>query len=270
MFSGMGYRFLIYFVMATITSIFLIAYALRIRKNPELNEMREIDAEHAEILDFDKIEKMTTAHKLIMIVFAASFVVVAFSVIKWGFYMDEMSAIFLITSILIAIIAKMGVNEFIDEFIKGASSMVWIGFIIGMCMSISTIMSDAGILDTLIYYAGKALRNLGAGVGACGMFLLQDILNCVIPSGSGQAAVTMPFMAPLSDVLGISRQVSVLAYQMGDAFTNVITPSAGDMMAALAICHIPYRKWLKFVAPLWALWVVAACVFLVIAVHIGY
>ena len=102
------------------------------------------------------------------------------------------------------------------------------------------------------------------------MFVVQDLLNFVIPSGSGQAAVTMPFMAPLGDMMGVSRQTSVLAFQMGDAFTNLITPASGDTMAALAICHIPYKKWLKFVLPLWLIWAVVAMVFLTVATTIGY
>jgi uncharacterized ion transporter superfamily protein YfcC len=92
----------------------------------------------------------------------------------------------------------------------------------------------------------------------------------LVPSGSGQAAITMPFMAPLSDLLGVSRQTAVLAFQMGDAFTNVITPTSGELMAALAICHIPYKKWLKFLVPLWLVWCVVACLFLILAVSIGY
>lgn len=270
MFSGLQYRMIIYVVLCTISSIFIMLYAHRIKKHPELNDMRDIDSKYAEPIDITNIPKMTINQKLVIVVFFASFVVIAVSVVKFGFYMDEMAAIFLIAALLIGVCAKIKPNDFIDIFLKGASDLVWIGFIIGMCMSISSIMQDAGILDTLIYYAGGLLKGLGAKACACGMFFVQDLLNCIIPSGSGQAAVTMPFMAPLADMTGVSRQTAVLAFQMGDAYTNLVTPSAGDMMAALAICHIPYRRWLKFFAPLLAIWVVAACIFLVVAVSIGY
>ncbi len=270
MFSGLSYRLIICLVLCTIASIFIILYALRIRKHPEKNDMKEIDDEHHEPIDIENIPKMTTSQKLSIITFGLSFVVVAVSVVKLGFYMDEMAAIFVIASLLVGVFCKIKPNNFIDIFLKGASDMVWIGFLIGMCYSISTMMSDAGILDTLVYYTGNLLRGLDAKVCACGMFIVQDLLNFVIPSGSGQAAVTMPFMAPLGDMMGVSRQTSVLAFQMGDAFTNLITPASGDTMAALAICHIPYKKWIKFVAPLWGIWIIAAMVFLVIAVSIGY
>lgn len=270
MFSGLTYRLIICLILCTITSIFIMVYAYRIKKYPEKNEMKEIDMQYHEPIDLQNIEKMTLKQKLTILVFALSFILVSASVIKWGFYMDEMAAIFVIASLIVGVICRINPNKFIDEFLKGASDLVWIGFLIGMCYSISTLMSDAGILDTLVYYAGGLLRNLNAQVCACGMFIVQDLLNCVIPSGSGQAAVTMPFMAPLGDMMDVSRQTSVLAFQMGDAFTNLITPASGDTMAALAICHIPYKKWLRFILPLWIIWILAAFVFLSIAVAIGY
>lgn len=102
------------------------------------------------------------------------------------------------------------------------------------------------------------------------MFLFQDFFNIIIHSGPGQATITMPFMAPLSDIIGINRQVSVLAFQMGDAFTNAIAPTGGELMAAIAMCHISYKKWVKFMLPLWLIWIIIACVFITIAVVTGY
>jgi uncharacterized ion transporter superfamily protein YfcC len=181
-----------------------------------------------------------------------------------------MAAIFLIVGLIVAVIARMSPSEFADQFVEGCKSLLWAGLIIGMCKAVTNIMSDANVMDTLIYAMGSVLNGLPAQVSACGMFIIQDLLNCLIPSGSGQAAITMPFMAPLSDLLGVSRQTAVLAFQMGDAFTNVITPTSGELMAALAICHIPYKKWLKFLVPLWLVWCVVACLFLILAVSIGY
>lgn len=270
LFSGLPMRIAVYVVLATATSIFLMLHVRKIRKHPEKNTMAEVDHLYAEKLNLDEIQKMTVRQKLVLIVFALGFVTVAFCVIKLGFYIDEMSAIFLIVAILIGIIAKMNINDFADQFVEGCKGLLWAGLIIGMCNSVTLIMTDAHILDTLIHAMGNVLQGLSAKVSACGMFVLQDLLNFLVPSGSGQAAITMPFMAPLSDLLGISRQTSVLAFQFGDAFTNVITPTSGELMAALAICHIPYKKWFKFLAPLWGIWAVIACGFLIFAVSIGY
>ncbi|MDO5785795.1 MAG: AbgT family transporter [Eubacteriales bacterium] len=270
LFSGMGLRVAIYLVLATISSVYFLLHVRKIQKHPELNTMHETDKHYAEQLDLDEVRPMTGRDKLILFIFAFGFIAVAFCVIKLGFYIDEMSAIFLIVGLLIGIIAKMSPSDFADHFVEGCKNLLWAGLIIGMCNAVTNIMTDANVMDTLIYAMGNVLGNLPAKVSACGMFVMQDLLNFLIPSGSGQAAVTMPFMAPLSDILGVSRQTAVLAFQMGDAFTNVITPTSGELMAALAICHVPYKKWFRFLAPLWLIWAVVACVFLVLAVSIGY
>ena len=102
------------------------------------------------------------------------------------------------------------------------------------------------------------------------MFVVQNILNILIPSGSGQAAVTMPIMAPLSDVLGVTRQTAVLAFQFGDSFTKVVTPTCATLMAALSMAKVPWGKRIKFLAPLYAVWVVITFAFLIFAVKVGY
>lgn len=270
LFSGMPFRIVVYVVLATVTSAYLLYHGNKIRKNPEKNTMRQTDLMYAEKLNVEDVKPLSGRDKLILLVFALTFVIVAFSVIKFGFYIDEMSAIFLISGILVAIIARMNPSKFADTFVEGCKDLLTAGVIIGMCNAVTLILKDANVMDTLIYAMGSVLGKLPSKISACGMFVMQDLLNCLIPSGSGQAAITMPFMAPLSDLLGVTRQTSVLAFQLGDAFTNVITPTSGELMAALAICHVPYKKWFKFLAPLWALWALCAFIFLIAAVSIGY
>ena len=270
MFSGMGLRTAVYLVLATVTSIYVMLRARKLKKRPELNELAAIDQKYAEQLDLAAVQPITGRQAGVLVIFAASFVAVAFCVIKLGFYIDEMAGIFLIAALLVAIVAKINPNDFVNLFVEGCKDLLFAGLIIGMCNAVTMILSDAGVMDTLIYSVGSLLTGLNAKVSACGMFVLQDLLNFLIPSGSGQAAITMPFMAPLSDILGVSRQTAVLAFQMGDAFTNVVTPTSGELMAALAICHVPYKKWLKFMVPLWIVWCVVAFIFLILAVSIGY
>ena len=270
MFSGMGLRTAVYLVLATVTSIYVMLRARRMKKHPELNEMAAVDQKYADQLDLAAVQPITSRQAGVLVIFAASFVAVAVCVIKLGFYIDEMAGIFLIAALLVAIVARIKPNDFVNLFVDGCKDLLFAGLIIGMCNAVTMILSDAGVMDTLIYTVGSLLTGLNAKVSACGMFVLQDLLNFLIPSGSGQAAITMPFMAPLSDILGVSRQTAVLAFQMGDAFTNVVTPTSGELMAALAICHVPYKKWLKFMVPLWIVWCVVAFIFLILAVSIGY
>jgi len=195
---------------------------------------------------------------------------IAVLVITKGYYMDELSALFIIMGLLAAVIGGIKPNEFAQAFVKGAKGMMYAGLMIGLCRAATTIMSEANVFDTIINAAGNLLDGLNKNVAACGMFIFQDLFNFLVPSGSGQASITMPFMAPLADILGLTRQTATLAYHMGDGLTNCVTPTSGSLMAALAMAKVPWGKWFRFIAPLWAVWVVIACVFMVIAVSIGY
>lgn len=272
MFSGIGFRTVGWAVLVTATIIYMMMYAHKIKKDPSKAYNFEIDKKYRAEMDFstDNIAKLTGRQAAVLAVFFAGFVFAAFSVIKLGFYIDEMSAIFLIVGIICAIIGGVGPGKTADAFAEGAKDLVWAGLIIGLCYAATTILQDAQIMDTIVNAMGEALKGLHSSVAAVGMFVLQDVLNFLIPSGSGQAAITMPFMAPLADVLGVTRQTAVLAFQYGDAFTNVISPTSGEIMAALAICHVPYGKWFKFMWKLWVIWAVLACILLVVASMIGY
>ena len=129
---------------------------------------------------------------------------------------------------------------------------------------------DGQIMDTVIYSAATALEQFPRVVAAEGMLLFQTILNFFIPSGSGQAAVTMPLMTPLADVLGLTRQTAVLAFTCGDGFSNTIIPTSGVLMAMLSLAGIPYQKWARFVLPLFLQLMLISAVFLAIAVAINY
>ena len=272
MFSGIGFRFVSWGVFVTASCIYMMWYAHRIKKDPTKAYNFEIDKKFRDQEHFDPntIEKISGRQAAILVIFFGTFIFVAFSVIKWGFYIDEMTAIFLISGIICAIIGRVSPSKTADAFVDGAKDFVWAGLIIGMCFTVSGILGDAGIMDTIVNAMGTILSGLHAAAAAVGMFFLQDLLNFLIPSGSGQAAVTMPFMVPLADVLGVTRQTAILAFQYGDAFTNVVAPTSGEIMAALAICHVPYGKWWKFIWKLWVIWAVLACTLLVVATFIGY
>lgn len=131
-------------------------------------------------------------------------------------------------------------------------------------------LSDANILDTIVNSLAILVGSLPTLIQAVGMFLIQSLVNCVITSGTGQAVVTMPLMTPLADLLHISRQTAVLAFQMGDGFSNSILPTSSSLMGFLVVSKIPYSKWLKFIMPLFLIWTAIGCVFMIGAVIIGY
>jgi uncharacterized ion transporter superfamily protein YfcC len=164
----------------------------------------------------------------------------------------------------------MSLNNATKAFVKGLEDMVVAALVVGFARGVQVVLQDGQILDTIIYSAATELQNFHQFVAAGGMLVFQTTLNFFIPSGSGQAAVTMPLMAPLSDLIGITRQTAVFAFTCGDGFSNMVIPTSGILMAVLAIAKVPYTKWLKFVLPLFVMLFILSVVFLIIAVIIQY
>lgn len=270
LFSGIGLRAALFITLMIVTIAYVMVYAHKIKKNPMASSVHEEDMEYNQHLDIDNVPEMTTRHKLVLLVFVGTIIALVFGVLKYGFYIDELAALFLICGILCGIVGGLKPGEIAENFVKGCGNLLYACIMIGLCNAIIIIMQDANIMDTVIHGLATLLNGLSASMSACGMFVIQDIFNILVPSGSGQAAITMPLMAPLADLLGVTRQTAVLAFQMGSSFTDVLAPTSGEVIAACAMARIPYGKWFKWLLPLFLLWWVVAFVFLIIAVKIGY
>ena len=269
-FSGLGLRIALLAVLNVVTIIYVARHAAKVKKNPILSPMYEIDKANATPIDMSQVKSLTLRQALVLVVFLGGFVAIAVLVITQGYYMDELSALFIIMGLASGIIGGVKPGDMCKAFVDGARGMLYAGLMVGLCRAATNIMSDANVFDTIINAAGTLLQGMNTNIAACGMYIFQNLFDFLVPSGSGQASITMPFMAPLADLLGMTRQTATLAFHMGDGYTNCITPTSGSFMAALAMCHIPWGKWFKFIAPLWAVWAVISCVFMVIAVSIGY
>lgn len=270
MFSGMGLRAVLFVVMNIVTIPYVMWYANKVRKNPELSTVREEDLLYNSHLKLQETPVITLRHKLVLVLFVATIGAVVLGVLKFDFYINEMAGLFLVCGILAGIIGGLSSGEIADAFLAGCSNMLFANLVIGMCNAAVLIMQNAHIMDTVIHYMASLLNGLPPTLSACGMFIVQDLFNVLVPSGSGKAAITMPLFAPLADLIGVTRQTAVLAFQMGDAFTNVFAPTSGEVVAACAMAHISFGKWFRWLAPLFAIWCVVAMVFMVIAVQIHY
>lgn len=270
LFSGIGLRGVLFTTLMVVTIIYVMLYAHKVKKNPTSSLVYEEDRMYNQHLNINEIPDMTGRHKLVLIIFAATIVALVVGVIKFGFYIDELAALFLICGILCGFVGGLKPGEIADAFVKGCGDLLFACIMIGLCNAAIIIMTNASIMDTVIHALANLLNGLPATISACGMFIVQDVFNVLVPSGSGQAAITMPLMAPLADLIGVSRQTAVLAFQMGDAFTNVLAPTGGEIIAACAMAKIPYGKWVKWLLPLFFMWWIVAFVFLIIAVKIGY
>ena len=268
-FSGMWYRIIIFAVMVTVTIAFILLYANKIKKNPQKSSMYEIDKNRDDMFDLNNMQEFGLKEKLILLVFGATIVLLVFGVIKYGWYMDEISALFLGMSMLVAIIARMSLNEYALTLGKGMAEIASGALVVGFARGVLVVMTDGNILHTILHAAATLLTGLPAMVSAIGMYIFQCLLNFIVPSGSGQAAVSIPIMAPLGDLVGVTRQTVCIAFQIGDGLSNVFTPTSGFFMAGLAFAKIPWTKWAKWMLPLIGIQYVIGAVFVVIAQMIG-
>ncbi|MGM8213280.1 YfcC family protein [Virgibacillus sp. W0430] len=265
-FSGLGFRLAMYAVMVLSTIIYIVMYARKIKKDPTKSPMYELDKERdLNIEGMDEDARFSGRHKIVLGVFFVGLLVIAYGVIELGWYIHELSAAFLTIGIIAGIVGGLGLNRTAEEFLKGAAGITFGALVIGIASGIIVVLSDGKVLDTIVYYLAQSVAMLPPFLSAIGMFFVQMIINFFIPSGSGQAAASMPVMVPVADLIGMTRQTAVVAYQFGDGITNVINPTSAYFMAGLALAGIPWEKWAKWVWPLILIWTGIACVFLVIA-----
>lgn len=269
LFSGLGYRLIVFGVMVTITIVFLLMYCNKIKKNPEKSPVYEIDKARDIKIDINNTEFNGT-HKLILITVLVTFGLLVFGVLKYKWYIQEISGLFFGMAIVVGIISRRGLNQLAEDFLEGCAMLAYGALIVGLARGILVIFTDANVIDTIIHAMANTIQGLPTVVSSLGIYVVQIIISTFVPSGSGMAALTMPILAPLGDIVGVTRQTTVLAFQFADGFTNVLTPLSGYFMAGLALAGIPYQKWIKWIFPLAIIWWVAGAIFVVIAHLINY
>ena len=183
---------------------------------------------------------------------AAALGLLILGAVQWGWYIAEITGLFVAFGLLAAWIGGLSIDQTLKAFKEGAGEMLAPALIIALAKGLIVLAEDGHIIDTLLYGIASAAQGLPAAISVEIMFLLQSALNFFVPSGSGQAALTMPIMAPLGDLLGLSRQVVVLAFQFGDGFSNLIIPTSGVTMGVIGIARIPYPVWFRWMLPLFS------------------
>ena len=269
LFSGMAYRIVILVILLAATSAYIIIYAKKVAANPEKSVIYGIQ-EDTEYTFEDVSDSISKSQIAVLVIMAAGFGILIYGLSKKGWYFEEMSGLFIFMGIACGLVSGYGPSRIAKEFGNGAKGIVVGCLIIGIARTVEVILSDAKILDTIVYGIVNIVNVMPGSIKAVGMFICQSLINCVIVSGTGQAAVTMPLMVPVSDLVGISRQTAVLAFQLGDGFSNSVLPMSSSLMGYLAVSKIPYSKWLKFMMPLFLIWTALGCLFMLGALMIGY
>ena len=227
--------------------------------------MYEADRERKDILDLDNMQSFGIREKLILLVFLGAIALLVYGVITWGWYMDEIAALFLGMSFIVAAVGKIRPNEYAVILGNGMAEIATGALVVGFARGVLVVMTDANIIHTILYGAATLLGDLPAMVSALGMYVFQCLLNFLVPSGSGQAAVSIPIMAPLGDLVNVSRQTACIAFQIGDGISNIFTPTSGFFMAGLAFAKVPWSKWAKWILPLIGIEYAAGAIFVIIA-----
>jgi len=264
LFSGLWYRVIVWCVVVAVTTTFLVMYCLKIKKNPEKSPMYEIDQKRELHVEMENTE-FTTRHKLVLITVILTFVLLVYGVLSYGWYITEIAALFFGMAIVVSIVSGRGLNQSAEDFMEGCSMLAYGALVVGLARMILVIFTEANVIDTIIYGLAAAIQGLPSAITAVGIYIAQVIISFIVPSGSGMASLTMPVLSPLADIVGVTRQTTVLAYQFADGFTNIITPLSGYFMAGLALAGIPYQKWLKWIMPLAVIWWVTGAIFVIIA-----
>ena len=263
--SAMGFRIVMYVCMVTLAMVFVIKYALKVKKNPEKSLMYDFDKTREDSMNLEELPAFGTKEKAVLLVFLVSIVILVVGVIKLGWYMDEIAALFLAMSMIVALISRMGFNNYANVLAKGMSEIASGALVVGFARGILVVMTDGQILHTILNAAANVLGQLPSMLSAIGTYIFQCLLNFIVPSGSGQAAVSIPILAPLGDLVGITRQTTCIAFQLGDGISNIFTPTSGYFMAGLALAKIPWAKWAKWILPLIGLQYLLGAIFVIVA-----
>jgi uncharacterized ion transporter superfamily protein YfcC len=191
----------------------------------------------------------STRHKLVLLTFILSLILLVVGVIKFHWYIEEIAAMFFIMGIVVGIIGRLNSDDLIKAFVDGAKDLVGTALIIALARATLVLSRDANIIDTILYGLSPYIESSSPIFASQKMFVVQAVINFFVHSGSGQAALTMPIMAPLADLTGVSRQTAILAFQFGE-YTNIIIPTSAVTMGALSMAKVPWEKWFKWVLPL--------------------
>lgn len=263
--SAMGFRIVFFICCMAVTLLYMLRYGAAIRRDPAVSHLAGEDAASVAVAE---VPPLTRAHIATVTACIAIFVFILWAVQARGWWLPEMAGGFILMGLVAVAVARMPVADASAAVVRGMEEMTVAALVVGFARAVTVVMEDGLILDTLVHSASTVLVNVPQLVAAEGMLVFQATLNFFIPSGSGQAAVTMPLMAPLADVLGLTRQTAVFAFTCGDGFSNMVIPTSGILMASLGLAGVPYQKWLRFMVPLLLQLIAVAAVFMAAAVVI--
>ncbi len=252
--SGFIFRIVGLILAVAITIVYIVKYGVKVKKDPSKSIIYEQRKEIQEkfLKDYSKDDvtlKFSLGRKLMLIIFALTFVVMIWGVAYKKWWFTEMTALFLVVGIILGVISRMGEKNFVDKFVAGSADLVGVALVIGVARSINLVMENGMISDTILYHSSNMISGMNSSVFIIFMLIVFIGLGFFIPSSSGLAVLSMPIMAPLADSVGLPREAIVNSYMFGQGLISFITPT-GLILATLAMVDVTYDKWIKFIMPL--------------------
>ena len=265
-FSGIWYRAICLVVFWVITNIFLIRYAMRIKKNPQLSPMYDLDQQSemkASTTDLSSFGELNWRRVAILAALVIVLAIIVYGGLTLDWDMAEFAAMFLWLGIAVGLLAGKSLSDIAKGIVAGSKTMLGAVMIVGSARSIALILTDGGVMDTIVHVLAGGL--VPTVLQAPAMFLICTVFNVFMASGSGQAAVMMPLLLPVADLVGMTRQTVILAFNFGDGFGNYIFPTSTALMGLIGAANIPYDRWMRFIGKIFLLWVLVGCILVAIA-----
>ena len=270
LYSGMWMRWLVFFVFEAVTIVYLMRYARKVKADPTKSVLYGLDMDQVERKNLEDLNevKMTGRQKLCLLLFFGTIAFLLYAVLELGWYVDEISALFLMSMVAAGIISGYSATEICKTFIESTKSMVSSMLVVGFTRGITILMKQGCITDTIVYGLVSLLEGGSKSIAAYGMLIVQNLIKFFINGSTSQATITMPIMAPTAELVGLSKQIAVMAYQFGNGFADFFWPTGCALCCGLM--GVPLNKWYKFATPLFLIFVVLEFAFLTFAVAIGY
>ncbi len=281
--SGATFRIIMWVITTGLAVAYLEFYCRKIRKNPKASIVYDSDEYFRKHMENNQEEKKQfgLGHALVLLTVLAGIIWIIWGVVEKGFYIPEIASQFFVMGLVAGIIAvifklnNMRLNDVASSFQSGAADLVGAAIVVGMAKGILLVLGGANpnmptVLNTVLHGIGNALEGLPAVVSGIFMYLFQTVFNFFVTSNSGQAALTMPILAPLSDIVGVTRQTATLAYQLGSGFADAIVPTSASLMGVLGVARIDWTKWAKWQIKMQAFLFGIGCIFMIVAVAISF
>jgi uncharacterized ion transporter superfamily protein YfcC len=261
LFSGMGYRLVVWTVVTAITVVYVVAAARRHR-------LPGVPAEETDpATDGGRV---SVRQGLVLAGIGLALALVVVGAMRWSWGLLELSGLFLGLAVFAGIAGRLGADGTAEAFIRGATDLAGAALVVGLARGVLVIFDGARVTDSILHALASVVASLPAWASIAGIYGVQILLSYLVPSGSGQAALSLPILTPLADLAGVTRQTGVLAYQFGDGFSNVFTPTQGYFMAGLALIGVSWTRWVRFLWPLQCIWLGTGLVLLLVAHAIGW